>query len=585
MATKKVIKGVRQKISTQNGGTTFGSMISFSANAADIFFPKRLGEQDEDSTLQGKINGMQDEYRNEFQNISPSTSKVPEAIVTTTGAYSSTSTVYVGISNKYAPQDHKHQLTIETGDDAGQIKIGGKNVDVKGWQQFGTNSYGLVPPGGGSENAAKFLRGDGTWGYPPGMGGATAASAGATGLVPQPQKGDQNKYLQGNGQWSVPQDTTYDLVTTADNGLVRKPTTAQANVNYILAGDNTWVSKPTNWTTFHWSTETSKTVSGVVKGPSSDKANANYILAGNNTWIAKPVYDLASTAAHGLVRKPTSAQANANYILAGNNTWIAKPANWAAFGQGTSGVVKAPNSATANANYILAGNNSWVAKPADWPYFSQGKGGTVKAPDSATANANYVLAGNNTWISKPNHWTAFAQGRSGVVNAPNATQASTGYVLAGNNTWVVKPPTYKSFGGATNSRAGAEGLVPQPKAGDQAKLLRGDGTWVAPVGVNSRDNDGYVTKGTGNPDRFWTTDSNGVPGWRLITSIAKVFSGPTSVANGTAGLVPAPSKTWESRANTVFLGGDGSWHDFLFRSGTATPTSDTCPTSYVYFKL
>lgn len=40
--------------------------------------------------------------------------------------------------------------------------------------------------------------------------------------------------------------------------------------------------------------------------------------------------------------------------------------------------------------------------------------------------------------------------------------------------------TYNDMAGATSSAAGTHGLVPAPAAGNQAKFLRGDGTWQAP---------------------------------------------------------------------------------------------------------
>lgn len=41
--------------------------------------------------------------------------------------------------------------------------------------------------------------------------------------------------------------------------------------------------------------------------------------------------------------------------------------------------------------------------------------------------------------------------------------------------------TYNDFTGATASTAGAHGLVPAPSAGDEDKVLRGDGTWATLV--------------------------------------------------------------------------------------------------------
>ena len=40
--------------------------------------------------------------------------------------------------------------------------------------------------------------------------------------------------------------------------------------------------------------------------------------------------------------------------------------------------------------------------------------------------------------------------------------------------------TYSAFKGATSSAAGGTGLVPAPAAGQQARFLRGDGTWQTP---------------------------------------------------------------------------------------------------------
>lgn len=52
------------------------------------------------------------------------------------------------------------------------------------------------------------------------MTGATADTNGTSGLVPAPQKGQQWKFLCGNGTWATPNDTTYSPVTTTTNGLM-----------------------------------------------------------------------------------------------------------------------------------------------------------------------------------------------------------------------------------------------------------------------------------------------------------------------------------------------------------------------------
>lgn len=50
---------------------------------------------------------------------------------------------------------------------------------------------------------AKFT--DTTYGI---MQGASASTAGAPGLVPQPEKGKQNAFLRGDGKWMVPEEAT-----------------------------------------------------------------------------------------------------------------------------------------------------------------------------------------------------------------------------------------------------------------------------------------------------------------------------------------------------------------------------------------
>lgn len=52
------------------------------------------------------------------------------------------------------------------------------------------------------------------------MIGATSTGNGRKGVVPAPKKGDEIKYLRGDGVWGVPTDTTYDLVTQEDDGLM-----------------------------------------------------------------------------------------------------------------------------------------------------------------------------------------------------------------------------------------------------------------------------------------------------------------------------------------------------------------------------
>ncbi len=55
---------------------------------------------------------------------------------------------------------------------------------------------------------------------PPAMTGATELADGAQGEVPAPQAGEEGKFLQGDGTWATPHDTTYDDVTHDTHGLM-----------------------------------------------------------------------------------------------------------------------------------------------------------------------------------------------------------------------------------------------------------------------------------------------------------------------------------------------------------------------------
>ena len=60
----------------------------------------------------------------------------------------------------------------------------------------------------------------------------------------------------------------------------------------------------------------------------------------------------------------------------------------------------------------------------------------------------------------------------------NGTSAGTFTANASSDTTIsLTDTTYSDFSGATSSAAGAHGLVPAPSAGDQGKVLHGDGTW------------------------------------------------------------------------------------------------------------
>lgn len=76
-------------------------------------------------------------------------------------------------------------------------------------------------------------------------------------------------------------------------------------------------------------------------------------------------------------------------------------------------------------------------------------------------------------------------------------------------------------------------------------------TWKA----NTADSEGYVAKGSGQANKVWKTDANGVPGWRADANTT-YSNFVKSGSDAKAGLVPAPATT---AGTTKFLNEDGTW--------------------------
>ena len=229
--------------------------------------------------------------------------------------------------------------------------------------------------------------------------------------------------------------------------------------------------------------------------------------------------------------------------------------------------------------------------------------------DLTVTETNTVTAGNKTktWnqILADNSYTlpvATSSTLGGVKIGSNITNSSGTISLTKTDVTSAlgyTPPTadtnttYSAFTGASSSVAGSAGLVKAPVAGDQAKFLRGDGTWAA-------DNDTHYTShmyvGSGSAANAATTNGNTKialsddstvrntltikgTGATTVTSDANGvitinstdanttysdFIGANATAAGSAGLVKAPAAGDQNK----FLRGDGTWVKITTDSGT-----------------
>lgn len=147
----------------------------------------------------------------------------------------------------------------------------------------------------------------------------------------------------------------------------------------------------------------------------------------------------------------------------------------------------------------------------------------VGAAASSHAHGNITSGGDITatapTISSGDCLVINDDSASKITNGP-AFGTSTSTYLRNDGSWGTPVgTTYSDFDGATATKDGASGLVPQPDAGEDTYYLKGDGTWA-----NVNDN------------------------------LAK-FSGATSSSDGDKGIVPAP----EAGEQIKVLSGHGDW--------------------------
>jgi len=191
-----------------------------------------------------------------------------------------------------------------------------------------------------------------------------------------------------------------------------------------------------------------------------------------------------------------------------------------------------------------------------------------RSGDEITINSTYVDTDTITQIRRidADGTTGGTTYRTGNITLRAGTNVAITETTAGVFQFVSSDTTYAVFTAATNPggvvTAGVNGLVPAPAVlADNAKFLRGDGTWVTPTDTNTwiantKDDAGYVAAPGAVANRVWKTDANGNPAWRVDADTTySVFGAATANDAGTSGLVPGPAAGQQGR----FLRGDATW--------------------------
>lgn len=198
---------------------------------------------------------------------------------TTYGAASTTSAGLMSAADKkkldgVADGANKYVHPVTSGNK--HIPVGGSDGMILGWSADGTAKWV-------ADKDTTYTN----------FKGATADTAGNSGLVNAPAKGQQGLYLRGDGTWAVPPDTntTYGVFAkaTADvagsTGLVPAP--AKGQQTYYLRGDGTWAVPANTWrgiqdnltstsTTDSLSANQGKVLKGLIDGKAASGHTHNY---------------------------------------------------------------------------------------------------------------------------------------------------------------------------------------------------------------------------------------------------------------------------------------------------------------------
>lgn len=184
--------------------------------------------------------------------------------------------------------------------------------------------------------------------------GASALVAGLAGLVPKPIIGDKDKFLKGDGTWSmVP---TYTGATALSSGIVGMvPTASAAERNLFLKGDGSWALTPvTSVTNYVGATSSASGVAGLV--PSADTSAIAKFLRGDGAW-ATPASTVTSLDVISAINTDKTAVQTALGLASTDTVYTAKQTFTGSSNSFGAGFVSASEKVTVSAGGISGAIN------------------------------------------------------------------------------------------------------------------------------------------------------------------------------------------------------------------------------------
>ena len=358
---------------------------------------------------------------------------------------------------------------------------------------FSTASNGLVKASG-SGGAAKFLKGDNTWGTP-----TDTKYAAGTGLS------------LNSGTFSI--DSTASTVAYANNAGSATNATCATNASSV-SGFTVGKSVPSN-AVFTDTTYTNVTSATAGLAPAGGSGTTKY-LRQDGSWQVPPdnntTYGNATTATAGLL--PTLAGGTEKYLRA-DGTWVKPPNDNTTYGNMTSAAAGLAPAGGSGTTKYLRQDGSWQVPPNDnTTYDLSAYVNNVTTSGSGNAITGFTKSGNTLTLKKDTTFPTSNTTYADMTTAEYDTGTST-------TTRVLSPKRLKEIFGLANAASATNASTAE------YAINAGSATNASSVG-------GF-TVGKSVPANAVFTDTTYSAGTGISISSTKAISLATTGTAGTYG--------------------------------------------------
>ena len=386
------------------------------------------------------------------------------------------------------------------------------------------------------------------------MKGATSSTAGTSGLVPAPQRGQQNSFLKGDGTWGTVESATYGEATQEQSGLMSA--SDKTKLDNIEANANNYTLPVATTTRL-----------GGVKAGNNITISGDGTISATDTNTTYDVMEGATSEANGqsgLVPAPTQGQQTR--FLRGDGTWqVPTNTTYTNATQSKDGLMSSEDKTKLDGIENNANNYVHPITPGNKHIPSGGSTGQV-LKWSADGTAVWGTDNNTTY-------TNATTSKAGLMSAADKTkldslqnfddstiQENIGDLQSSVLTLENSVSTVEESLGNKVDKVSGKQLSTNDYTTTEKNKLSGIATGATKV-EKSATNGNIKINGTETtvytkPDltKQEVVDALGYTPPTTNTTYS-VMKGATSSQAGTSGLVPQPT----AGKQTSFLRGDGTW--------------------------